>query len=241
MSDVRTAPVSRSRVLLATLAGLALMVGLVSLTERLRHPLPGGASVVTEARLPGADPRAELVCDTPLPREGVPRRSEPVTEGNRASTVTSNQLYDCPETYDGTTVSYQGEVVGAVLPRGSGAWVHLNDDPYAELVGPLPAHRDFRGGNAGMGVLISRSLADKITTVGGPKTRGDIVEVTGVFHRVDEATGEVTIIRGQDGSVVRRGGAFADAPLRDRQLAAGVLALVAIAMVLAEGIVAHRR
>ncbi|MDQ3344183.1 MAG: hypothetical protein M3524_11530, partial [Actinomycetota bacterium] len=80
-----------------------------------------------------------------------------------------------------------------------------------------------------------------ITTVGGPKTRGDILEVTGVFHRVDEATGEVTIIRGQDGSVVRQGGALSDPPLRDRQVVAVLLGLAAAAVVATERVVARRR
>ncbi len=240
MTDPRIAPVSRPRVLAATVAGLAMLAGVVTLTEWLRYPLPAGGSVAAETRLAGADPRDEIICETPVPREGIPRSPDPVVPGE-ASTVTSNQLYDCPETYDRRAVSYRGEVVGAVLRRGGNAWVHLNDDPYAGDVGPLPAHRDFRGGNAGVGVFIPGSLADTITVIGGPQTRGDVLEVVGEFHRVDAASGEVTIIRARDGSVVREGGALPDTPLRDRQVVAVLLGLAATAVVAAERVVARQR
>jgi len=240
VSDPRIAPVSRLRVLAATVAGLAILAGVLALTEWLRHPLPSGGSVAAEAAAPGADPRSEIVCETPVPREGIPRSPDPAVPGQPVG-ISSNELYDCPETYDRRAVSYRGEVVGAVLRRDEGAWVQLNDDPYSGDVGPLPAHRDFRGGNAGVGVLIPHSLADTIVVVGGPQTRGDILEVIGVFHRVDDASGEVTIIRAQDGSVVRQGGALPDPPLRDRQVVAVLLGLAAAAVVAAERVVARRR
>lgn len=241
MTTTSHKPVRRRRVLLGTAVGLLAFAGIVGLAEGLRHPLPS-AVATPEIQQPQSDPRIAPQCPVPEPREDRARdQGTALGPAGAPIEVTSNQLLDCPESYDRRTVRYQGEAVGGVLEREGGAWVQLNDDAYARTAGPLPAHRDYRGGNAGVGVFLPSGLSAAITTVGGPRTRGDVVEVVGVFRRVDPASGEVTVVRAQSLDVVRPGELLPDPPLRDRQVAAAVLVAVAVAMVGLQQGVARRR
>lgn len=243
-------PVSRPRVFAATVLIVVLLGILVAGVELLRHPLPGGFDDDIGLSGEGGDPRVAVECGEALPREGQTREGQEreappdarVEPGVGAPIeVTSNELYDCPEIYDGLPVRYRGEAIGAVLERNDGAWVQLNDDIYAEVLGPLPAHRDYRGGNAGVGVFIPRDLADRIEWVGGPDTQGDVLEIRGTFQRVDPESAEVAIIRADDAEIVRRGGYFDQEPLHDRRNLAIVAALVAVLVTVAERIAARRR
>jgi hypothetical protein len=194
-------PVSRLKVVGVAAVVVLFLAGVVSATEALRyeHATSAAATAPGSQVEPASDPRDPIECEDPIPREGQVR----ATDGGerRLRRVSSSSLYDCPQTFDGSRIRYRGEVIGAVLRRQDGAWVHLNDDIYAGEIGPVIAHRDFRGGNGGLGVFIPHSLAAQITHFGGPKQRGDIVEVVGRFHRVDEATGEVAILRATEGTV----------------------------------------
>lgn len=230
-------PIPRTRVAVAALGLVVLFGAVITAGEVLRHPYTQ-ISDIPESQLAGSDPRDELLCPEPQPREGQERGSD--VQPTVPVQVTSNGLFDCPETYDGREVVYRGEVVGALLEREVGVWTQLNDDVYAELLGPLPAHRDYRGGNAGVGVLLSHRSADLVSFVGGPQTRGDVLEVRGTFHRVDP-TGEVAVIRADVAEVVADGEPFPDPPLTDRRWAAWFAVAVALALVVTERVVAARR
>ena len=219
---------------------LAVLAALIVLTESLRHPLPDGEAPPGQLSASSGDPRVEVTCSDPPPRENQQRSTSSLGTGH-VQAVTSSQLYDCPQTYDGQMVQYQGEVVGAVLQRTDGAWVFLNDDVYSAELGPLPAHRGFRGGNAGVGVHIPDELWDQIGFVGGPQAGGDILEVVGTFHRVDPATKEIAVIRASAGRLAARGEPFDSEPLSDRRVVAALLAPLALAAVVAERIAARRR
>jgi hypothetical protein len=234
----RVRPVSRRRVGAGLAIAILIFAGIVGLAEGLRHPAPDDADGM-ELGPDDDDPRLEVECEDPLPREGLERPIETVAEPT--ATVLSNDLYDCPATWDARAVRYRGEVVGAVLRRRGGAWVQLNDDIYADLRGPLPAHRDYRGGNAGVGVFIPHSLADDIRVVGGPTAHGDILEVTGRFHRVEPTSREAYVIVADAGRVERAGTVLEDPVLRDRQVAAVLLVVAAAAMAALERVVARRR
>jgi hypothetical protein len=225
-------PVRRHRVAVAFAIGVLSIVVIVLIGEALRHPGPADIAARGEDEA-GGDPRVPVECPPPdLPPPG--RLVGEILE------VTSNQLYDCPVVYDGRRVRYRGEAVGHVLRRREGAWVQLNDDVYAQDLGPLPVHRDFRGGNAGVGVFVPHDLAEQITTLGGPNDRGDIVEVVGTFQRVD-SRGEIAVIQALEGRVVDRGEPFHDPVLRDRQIAALVALAIAIAIVWSARRAARRR
>ena len=229
-------PIPRRNVAVAALGLLLVLGAVIAAAEWLRHPAP--ERTVAEEQLEGSDPRDELLCPEPLPREGQARDTDP--DPTVPVQVSSNDLYDCPQAFDGRRVVYRGEVVGALLEREGGVWTQLNDDVYAELLGPLPAHRDYRGGNAGVGVLLSRDIADTVAFVGGPQTRGDVLEVLGTFHRVDP-TAEVAVIHVDSADRIAEGEPFPDPPLTDRVVAGIAVILLAVALTVTERVVASRR
>lgn len=237
MSRPRTGPPSRAAVLLAGAALLGALSMVVVLAEALRPP--PAAPPPDLAAEPPSDPRIEVECPQPQPREGQERRGD--TAVGTVVEVTANELYDCPETFDGQRVRYRGEVVGAVLQRDDGAWLQLNDDAYARGLGQLPAHREFRGGNAGVGVFVPPAVAERITIVGGPDAAGDVLTVEGVFHRVDADTVEVAIIRADEGEITTRGTPVSYPTLPARRNVAWALALLCAVVVVGERIAARRR
>jgi hypothetical protein len=245
----RLRPVSRWRVLATALAFGVAIAGIVGLAEALRHP-PGEARAIPELDEPSGDPRDPIVCPEPLPREGQPRTGEdgrdrvpvraagaqeerPLSTGT-APEVTSGQLHDCPQVYDGVHVRMRGEVVGGLLRRRGGAWVQLNDDLYGGPLGPLPGHRDYRGANSGVGVWLPNELVGHVTAVGGPGTRGDVLEVVGRFHRVDPVSAEVAIVRASSARLIEPGRPITDPVLPRRRLAAILLGLLAVAAVIVQ-------
>jgi len=82
-----------------------------------------------------------------------------------AQAISSVELINKARDYDGKTVVYQGEVIGDVMARGEYAWININD-----------------GRNA-IGIWIRKDLAKSIIYTGAYKTRGDQVEVIGIFQR----------------------------------------------------------
>jgi|APHig6443717817_1056837.scaffolds.fasta_scaffold90813_2 hypothetical protein len=79
--------------------------------------------------------------------------------------VSSNDLIDHAKDYDGTTVVFEGEVLGDILYRGEFAWLAV-----------------FDGSNT-IGCYVTRAQAEKIAFVGGYGKRGDTVSVQGEFRR----------------------------------------------------------
>ena len=232
------APVARWKVLGSLALLVAAIAGIVMLSEALRYPHPTDAAATAPGNRPepASDPRTAVDCGEPLPREGQERETEAPTPDFRR--VSSSQLYDCPQQYDGARVRYRGEVVGAVLRRDGGAWVQLNDDIYSEAFGPLPSHRDYRGGNAGVGVFISPRMAASISAVGGPTMRGDILDVVGVFHRVDDASNEVAVIRSI--TTTRTAGEPLERPLLPARRAVAIgIGVIMLGVVVAERLAAR--
>jgi hypothetical protein len=79
--------------------------------------------------------------------------------------LSSSELINNAKDYDGKLITYSGEAIGNIMVRGNFAWVNLND-----------------GQNA-LGVWMSAALAKEINFVGAYKSRGDNLEIVGVFHR----------------------------------------------------------
>jgi hypothetical protein len=103
--------------------------------------------------------------------------------------VTSEQVLACPSDFDGLRVTYVGELVGDLLERQGGAWILVNDDDYALEFGPLPAHGQHRGTNSGLAVWLPTDLIDRVTGLGRPNHRGDLVEIQGRIARTDPDDG----------------------------------------------------
>jgi len=82
-----------------------------------------------------------------------------------AQSVSSSELINNAKQYDGKVVSYQGEVIGEVMPRGDFAWANIND-----------------GKNA-VGIWMTAAQASEISFAGSYKAKGDWFEVEGVFNR----------------------------------------------------------
>lgn len=230
-------PVRRHRVLMGLAVGLVAFAGIIVLTDALRHP-PSGSAEVGETDI---DPRRLPGCPQGQPREDREGRPAIIRPVGPPVAVGSAELLNCPESYDQRTVRYRGEAVGGTLARDHRTWVHLNDDVYSGAVEAVARHRAYSGANTGIGVLVPADQAAAITTIGGPRTRGDLVEVVGVFRRVDRSTQEVAVVHADSLEVIRPGAPRPDPPLRARQVAAGVLAFLAAATVIAERVVARRR
>ncbi len=82
-----------------------------------------------------------------------------------AQAISSSELINNAKQYDGKTVVYQGEVIGDIMKRANFAWININD-----------------GQNA-LGIWILKDLTKDIVYTGSYKFRGDIIEITGIFHR----------------------------------------------------------
>lgn len=82
-----------------------------------------------------------------------------------AQNFTSDELIKYAKKHDGKIVVYCGEVIGDVMARGEFAWININD-----------------GSNA-IAIWASRALAKELQFAGNYKTRGDVLEVTGIFYR----------------------------------------------------------
>lgn len=229
------------------LLGLALaamgLVGVGTLAEALRPP-PRGNQEAMPARGQELtpDPREEVDCTLPRPREDRPRHPDRVIgPAGPVLDVSSGTLLDCPQTFDELRVRLQGEVIGGVLRRDDGAWIQLNDGVYADPAGPLPSHRLYAGSNTGIGVHLPDNVADDIEVIGGPRTRGDVLTVIGTFHRVDDASAEVAVVRARTGQVIEPGERMHEPVLWDRALVGGVLTVIAAAGVGLERWASRRR
>ena len=82
-----------------------------------------------------------------------------------AQPISSDELINNAKLIDGKSVAYIGEVVGDVMIRGEYAWVNLLDEKNA------------------IGVWVGKDLVKDIVYTGSYKFKGDVVEVSGVFHR----------------------------------------------------------
>lgn len=128
---------------------------------------------------------------------------QPTPSFSGAGRVTSSMIVACPAAFDGRRVTYTGELIGDVIRRGGGGWVLVNDDDYALAVGPLPAHRDHRGTNSGLTVWLPDEGLAKITGMGRPNQRGDVVRLVGHIRRIDPQDGGGLTLRAEEVSVLR--------------------------------------
>jgi hypothetical protein len=67
--------------------------------------------------------------------------------------------------YDDKIINYKGEVIGDVMIRQDYAWLHVND------------------GTIAIGIWAPKTLIEDIRYAGDYHKKGDIIEVSGTFHR----------------------------------------------------------
>lgn len=82
-----------------------------------------------------------------------------------AQSISSAELINNADLYDGKTVTYAGEVIGDIMVRGDYAWINVKD------------------GKTAIGVWVSSALVKDILYTGSYKSIGDGVEINGVFRR----------------------------------------------------------
>lgn len=82
-----------------------------------------------------------------------------------AQPISSTDLINNAKQYDGKEVVYTGEVIGDIMARGNFAWINVND------------------GKAAIGIWIEKGLTQSVNYTGSYKSKGDWIEISGVFHR----------------------------------------------------------
>lgn len=207
------------------------------------------ATAVLAAIVAASD--ALLLPGKPLPE--LPAPAEPATEPAAApdpgcppadalitEQVTSAQLYECPASYDGRVIRFEGEVVGAVLRRGARAWVQLNDDPYGLLSGPLPEHRTNLGGNSGLAVLVPTAAIAQELIAGGHDRQGAVLAVRGRFRVAHPLDAGGPAMLADTARVLRPARALQPSVWAPRQWAALAAALLTLGL-LAAALRARRR
>ena len=76
-----------------------------------------------------------------------------------------NELVENGKAFDGKNVTVQGEALGEAMERGEYAWVNISDPTNI------------------MGVWMKKEDAEKIAFFGDYNHKGDIIKVSGAFHR----------------------------------------------------------
>ncbi len=76
-----------------------------------------------------------------------------------------NDLIENSIAMDGKEVTVEGEAIGEILERGNYAWINMNDSSNS------------------IGVWIEKDSLKELTYFGNYKTQGDIVKLTGTYHR----------------------------------------------------------
>lgn len=221
---VPPAPPRPARTRWALLGAVLLLVALAGLTSALDRTAPrADRSAPAVADLP------PTVLDAPIPC----RRSDPddvlaaISAQLRPGRVTAAIVVACPRLFDGREVVHVGEVVGDVLRRDGGAWVTLNDDPYALELGPFGAHRERAGFNTGLAVRLPDGTHEDLGPPGRHGRRGAVLRVEGVLERADPADGGGLTVRARSVEVLAPAVA-APVPVDPAlAVAAGVAALAA--------------
>lgn len=156
-----------------------------------------------------------------------------------ATPATSEDLIEHPETWDGETITFTGEAIGESMVRGSEAWLHVNDDAYADASiasGAAPA-----GYNSGHAVVASPEVAGVVRIFGDHRHRGDLIEVTGVFNAACSRHGGDMDVHAQTIRVVRPGAETPERLDRGRLTALAVVTLGAAVLAGRVALVRARR
>lgn len=202
--------------LLMTAALLGVLLLMTTGIERSAPRLASSAPAVAGIPAPVRD--EPVRCSRSDDAARIEELREELREDGR---ITSELVTACPRLFDAQHVIHFGEVVGDVLVRAGGAWVQINDDPYALEVGPLGAHRERRGFSAGLAVWLPDELHEGLGPPGRHGRRGPIVRIEGVLHRADPEDGGGLTIRATALDVIAPP-VSVDAPLDTTLVAAAV-------------------
>lgn len=104
----------------------------------------------------------------------------------QAEPLSSKELIFNAKTHDGAVISYKGELVGEIMVRGDYAWLNLNDG--ANAIGVWTPNEETAG-----------------LLAGSYNARGDVLEVSGIFHRACVEHGGDLDIHAQTVVLVEKG------------------------------------
>jgi hypothetical protein len=104
-----------------------------------------------------------------------------------AQASASSELIGWAKHYDGKTVTFEGEIIGDIMVRGSKAWINVND-----------------GSNA-IGVLVDSRLLSSRLRAGSYTSKGSWVSVSGFFSRACSEHGGDLDIHAQSVTVIHDG------------------------------------
>ena len=136
-----------------------------------------------------------------------------LASGAQPPVLSTNELVENSYKWDGKTVSFKGEVLYLMVREG-GTWMNLSD-----------------GNNTAMGVFVPKGVTmPVISYTEDYRTAGDVVLITGVFHRVCVQHEGETDIHAVSVTVLTRGSVKANPIHPDRVVwfvvLAGLLGLV---------------
>ncbi len=112
----------------------------------------------------------------------------------QAQPVSSEEMINNAQQYNGRSVAYTGEVIGDIMKRGNYAWINVSD------------------GKKTIGVWAEASLIKDIVYAGSYRASGDRVEVIGVFNRACPEHGGDLDIHAREIKKIAPGGPVAEAP-----------------------------
>ncbi|MDI6891957.1 MAG: DNA-binding protein [Actinomycetota bacterium] len=141
-----------------------------------------------------------------------------------AEVVSSGELVERCQFYDGKVVTFRGEVVGDVMIRGEFAWINVNDDAYSK------GSRKLAGYNSGQSIWCRADDAKLIEVTGDYRHVGDIVEVRGMFNRACPEHGGDMDIHANEVRVVRRGRSISHPIENGKIRAASILFVISFAL-----------
>lgn len=143
-------------------------------------------------------------------------------------TVSSYELIEHEDDYNGKQVVYRGEAIGDILRRDNSAWITVNDDEYADK--PKRKYDELQGTNSGIGVYGPVDDLNEIRFLGSYDTQGDLVEVRGTFYKASAEHGGDTCIVADEVEVLRAGRHINDSRMRTEFIAACVMLIVCLAL-----------
>lgn len=117
-----------------------------------------------------------------------------------AGLTSSTELIENHKSYNGQTITFEGEAIGDIMIRGDWAWIHLNDDPY----GKNRSH-ELAGYNSGMAVWLTADEAKKISALGNYNNWGDLIGVVGTFNAACSEHGGDMDIHASSLMIINRG------------------------------------
>jgi hypothetical protein len=122
------------------------------------------------------------------------------------------ELINNAKQYDGKTVNYRGEVIGEVMVRGDYVWLHVNDNIIA------------------IGIWAPKTIVQDICYAGDYHKKGDIIEVSGTFHRSCLEHGGDLDIHASEIKTITPGGLVIQ-PISSKKAYIGISSLVLVLLI----------